>query len=45
MGMGIRIDSENPMSMGVDMWMTFEDGYGCGYSTTIPVLAACPSLG
>jgi len=28
MGMGMRIDFENPMGMGMGMRMTFENGYG-----------------
>ena len=40
MGMGMGIDFQNPMGTG----MIFENGYGCGYSSTHPVPALCPSL-
>ena len=44
MGMGMGIDFENPMGMGTDIGMTFENGYGCRYSYTCPEPAPCPSL-
>ena len=45
MGMGMRIDFENLMSMTVDMGMNFENVYGCGYSSTCLIPAPSPSLG
>jgi len=36
------IDFENPM--GMDIGMTFENRYGCGYSSTHPEPTPCKSL-
>jgi len=36
MGMGMWIDFENPMDMGMSMGMTFENGYECRYNYTRP---------
>ena len=44
MGMGMGIGFANPMGMGMGMGMIFENGYGCGYSSTRPVPAPRPSL-
>ena len=38
------IDFENLRGMGVGIEMTFENGYGCGYSSTHPVPTPRPSL-
>jgi len=43
-GMGMRIDFESPMDIGISMWMTFQNGYGCRYSYTCPELIPRPSL-
>jgi len=37
MGMGMRIDFENPIGMGMGIGMTFENGYGFGYNSILPV--------
>ena len=44
MGIGMRIDFENPMDIGMNMGMTFENKYGWGYSYTRPELASRSSL-
>jgi len=44
MGMGMGIGFANPMGMGMGMGMIFENGYGCGYSSTRPVPTSRPSL-
>jgi len=44
MAMGMGIDFENPMDMSVDMGMTFENRYECGYSYTRPELTPRLSL-
>ena len=44
MSMGMEIDFENPMGMGMNMRMTFENEYRCEYSYTRPESAPRPSL-
>ena len=36
MGVGMRKDFENPMSMVVDIRMTFNSEYECRYNSTLP---------
>ena len=42
MGLGMEIDFENLMSIGVGVEMTFENGYRCGYNSIRPVPAPTP---
>jgi len=37
MGMGMGTTMQNPMGIDMGMGMTFENGYGCGYSSTRPM--------
>ena len=36
MGMVMGVSFQYPMGMGMDMGVIFENGYGCGYSSTAP---------
>ena len=44
MGLGMRIDFENPMGIDIGMGITFENGYECGYNSTHVVPASRPFL-
>ena len=44
MGMGMRMNFENPMNMNMSTEMTFKNEYGCEYSYTRPEFAQRPSL-
>jgi len=43
--MGMRVDFENLMVVGMSMGMTFENSYGCRYTSIRPIPGLCPSLG
>jgi len=42
--MGMGVDFENPIDMGVGIGITFENWYGCEYGSTHPELVPRPSL-
>jgi len=38
MGMGMGASFQYPMGIGMAMGVIFENGYGCGYSSTRPIV-------
>lgn len=44
MGIGKGINFENLISIDMDIGMTFQNGYGCGYNFTRSVPSSRPSL-
>jgi len=44
MGIGMGIDFENSMGIGMNIRMTFENGYECGYTYNRPESASRSSL-